>query len=270
MNDIKSIGGFFENGVLKSKETLRKEESQVDKSKRSSQTGSDRASVSQYTTGSALSEVSRRTTEQASRTGDLLHGAERDLKRAKKLTRAEILTARELRAAVKEGAPENEINRLQKSLGRLQKRREALGKQITEHENERSASGNTQVFLGNREIARADLPKVELEPTSDTKNFNEVEDITSFIKSRRSELQTINSQLRSVRGERKEISSAVKSAREELREINKRSNAESTDPVVDFEEADQIAKQVANTILKQGGATVNNLEPQSVNSLLFS
>ncbi|RIL11717.1 MAG: hypothetical protein DCC75_01830 [Proteobacteria bacterium] len=268
ISDVAKAGlGFLDqNGNIKSKEALAKEEAARSERNKSQET--DRVSI-QDLAQEGLSRVSARTSAQTNQALNDNSEAEQDLKRAREVVKEQRAVLRELKQEEKE-LSEEETKKLRDRFGELQKERREIAQKIEQNNKERVEEGPKRIAVGNKQVASFKPPQVKFDEGPQV-DLSSKESIKEGLKDLKADSDSLKEQRVQLRSERAEIVKASRSAQAEIGRISSESaSAERPEPLRNDEDASKLAQKVRDEILSSGAKSVQAFNPTAATEKLVA
>ncbi len=221
-------------------------------------------------TRDALRQVRSRTTQQVNAALDTVEGAQDDIQRAKKVLLEQKETLKEIRDF--EGKTKD-LQKLKDKFERLETERADLSTEIDKNNQTRQDEGSRRISVGNKSFGSFSTEPVEFDQ-GQAVDLESRKDVRSALSEINDELKGINEQRSAVREVRTQVQSASREALGELSRVSDSNGVSSLKPIESEREAEAVARNTRNDILKQGAKAMEAFNPtaatQKIISNLFS
>jgi hypothetical protein len=272
VKDITPGNGFFSAaGDLKSKEQLTTDTKSTDKSgasQSSNQTGSSQTSSSDAASaefsgqvGDAIGKVQGRFIEKSNEIINVIHIDEQNINKAEKIVKEQINTAKDLKAAIKDGETDK-ADKLRDKLSKLSEKRADLVAEIKKDNSEVLTSRTKNLSLGNEQKGIVSTKEVKFSK-SDEADLSSAKGVTDFIQSLKSDKAQLDVQRKDVREKKQEVKEIINDTKKQLGAIKK--NALDT-----FEKASSAADKIASKISQGGEAFLAHKIDENIASKLLA
>ena len=267
VKDITPGNGFFSAaGDLKSKEQLTTDTKSTEKSgstQASSQISSSDAASAEFSdqVGDSIGKVQGKFIEKSNDIINVIHIDEQNINKAEKVVKEQINTAKDLKAAIKDG-DSDKADKLREKLSKLSEKRNELVADIKKDNSDVLTSRTKNLSLGNEQKGIISTKEVKFSKTEES-DLSSAKGVNEFIQSLKTDKAQLDVQRKDVREKKQEVKEIINDTKKQLGAIKK--NALDT-----FEKASGAVDKIATKISQGGQAFLAHKIDENVASKLLA